>query len=478
MDSYTRLIDPTAEQVRQVIQLKHRGIYGQLNASLPPLPNLDFIFQHPSSVMLHHLQHDDLVRFSLLVARWSDPLGRHHWAIGADEDDRTFVVWTDKTNQPAEWFITGEHPLIYIAPPLTVGYLRTLDGGWHLRVGCRCGVVGSPESIGWMGQQCGPCHDREQDEPPQEGRQQAHSMDWLLALGSHGWITLAHDANDRQVQCRDAQTAALRWNVSLQGLQRVTANEQQIVARGSTTLWQLDPGTGAVRTTIEPGANLKAAVPLGQDRIVTLHPRCIKYWLGQRQRSLQQTVALRHPAHWHLAVAVPWQRLAVCTTGGIETFDAQGTSGERYVAHPPGAVDYAEWLPEGGLIGVRRSGHSARLYRWQPSASASAGAGLFVRWLGRDGVAPVAQALHDDCRHLRVTPCGRYALYTGSNADITLVETQSLQGLARFQFARRSHRLSRELYLALTADGRVGLSDGQRLVAYLWRELFEQRRNE
>jgi hypothetical protein len=470
MDRYLRLVDPDAATLQEAIRSTHQEMYEHLDETPPELPSLDFPRQQPFGVMLHRADGDD-TSLALLIARWSDPLGRSHWAIGVDDGSRTFLgpEWPEEDK---EWFLTGEHPLLYLGEPLTTAYLRRLDGAWHLRVGCRCGVVGSPESIGWLGQQCGPCWDREQEGEPRPVAAINHSIDSLLTVRHQGWITAAHDAQRRLLQCRDPHSHALRWSQPLDGLQRVTANEHQVVARGLATVWCLDPRSGDIQATIEAGANLKAAVPLGDDRVVTLHPRGIKFWRHRPEPLLLQSVPLRHPAHWHLAVLSGAQRIAVCTTGGIETFDARGTPGERYVAQPPGAIDYAEWLPEGGLLGVRRTGHSARLYRWQ-SDDAPPG-GFLSRLLGRDGIAPLAQSLHDDCRHLRVTPCGQYALYTGSNNDITLVETRTLQGVARVQFARRSQTLLRDLHLGLASDGRVVLSDGRQLVAYLWQELFDR----
>ena len=469
MDRYIRLVNPTEEQLQAAFEVSHQEMFQHLDDPPPALPNFATLAQHPFGVLLHQADTDDDASFALLVARWSDPLHRAHWSIGVDDDSRTFLG-PDWPEEQLEWFVTGEHPLLYLAAPLATGYLRSQDGAWHLRVCCRCGVVGSPESIGWMGQECGPCFDREQEGERVATSDPTTSVDLLLALRNHGLITATHEGPSRVVQCRDPFTLFPRWSVPLDNIQRVTANDHQVVVRAHSTLWSLDPRDGRTLATFDAGANLKAAVPLGADRVLTLHPRLLKFWNLEAEPTLVHSVGLRHPAHWHLAVSPDQLRIAVCTTGSIETFDTRGTAGERYVAQPPGAIDYAEWLPDGGLLGVRRTGHTARLFRWQASPAPG---GFFARWLGRDGVAPIAQSVQDDCRHLRVTPCGHYALYTGSNGDMTLVETRTLQGLARFQFARRSDRLARDLNLSLAPDGRVFLTDGRRIVAYLWRELFD-----
>ncbi len=85
---------------------------------------------------------------------WTDAIRRKHWRITAE--------YGPTHRDPAS---TLGHPLAAFAPPLSCGQRE--HGG--LVVQCRCGNVGSPAALGWMGETCGPCSDREQEGLPPLG---------------------------------------------------------------------------------------------------------------------------------------------------------------------------------------------------------------------------------------------------------------------------------------------------------------------
>lgn len=103
----------------------------------------------------------------LLMAWWTDPLRRKHWLIEAHENDDDLP--------PLAATPPFDSPLCWIAPPGTVGR-RAAGGRSDLVVVCRCGVVGTPDSIAWMGDRCGPCHDRAEE-----------GLSPLGAAIHHGW---------------------------------------------------------------------------------------------------------------------------------------------------------------------------------------------------------------------------------------------------------------------------------------------------
>jgi hypothetical protein len=88
----------------------------------------------------------------MFVAWWADAIGRTHYFIHAGLGAPTLDARSKAAHHPLEW----------IAPPLTCGW-RERQGKREFIVYCRCGVAGAPESVAWMGQSCGPCHDREQE---------------------------------------------------------------------------------------------------------------------------------------------------------------------------------------------------------------------------------------------------------------------------------------------------------------------------
>ncbi|HJZ59886.1 MAG TPA: WD40 repeat domain-containing protein [Gemmataceae bacterium] len=97
------------------------------------------------------------VRLELVLAWWSDPFGRKHVRV------------------------SGRTPYRYLTGLRTQAALKRLPPLWHvyqnaflryrqaetktppLLVACRCGAVGSPQSLAWTGECCGPCHDRRQE---------------------------------------------------------------------------------------------------------------------------------------------------------------------------------------------------------------------------------------------------------------------------------------------------------------------------
>jgi hypothetical protein len=127
------------------------------------------------------------------VCWWTDRLGRRHWAFPADLD--VSQAW-----QPAGigriCLHPNRHPLEWVAPPLSCGW-RERGGRREFVVACHCGVVGTPESIGWMGQTCGPCFDRQQEGVPSLGQpvrrldaEGLHQVEvtrkgWLIASSDH-----------------------------------------------------------------------------------------------------------------------------------------------------------------------------------------------------------------------------------------------------------------------------------------------------
>jgi hypothetical protein len=86
---------------------------------------------------------------------WGEPSGHAvHLVWWSDVIHRRHVRITATTSQPEP---TGP-PLLRVYPE--VGFLVDGDLPAAILVVCPCGAVGRPEEIGWMGRECGPCHDR------------------------------------------------------------------------------------------------------------------------------------------------------------------------------------------------------------------------------------------------------------------------------------------------------------------------------
>lgn len=83
---------------------------------------------------------------------WTDPAGRKHIRIVG----RTRSRWTQLRGEVE---MRSLPPWWHVYPEAVLGVRLKEEGERYLAV-CRCGAVGAPESLGWMGDTCGPCFDR------------------------------------------------------------------------------------------------------------------------------------------------------------------------------------------------------------------------------------------------------------------------------------------------------------------------------
>ncbi len=104
-----------------------------------------------------------MLRSTLATAWWTDHVGRKHvrllgrrGKLGVPELAR--LMWPEMPRRRGP--LTPVPLLALVYREFT--FLRVRDGQRQVRVVCRCGVSGEPGAVGWMGDCCGPCHDRRQ----------------------------------------------------------------------------------------------------------------------------------------------------------------------------------------------------------------------------------------------------------------------------------------------------------------------------
>jgi hypothetical protein len=87
---------------------------------------------------------------------WTDRAGRrHHRITAANSRDVGYQL-------PENAKYERNSPLWYIYPERMFYRVREDLGAW-LNVCDHCGMVGSVRALGWMGETCGPCHDRREE---------------------------------------------------------------------------------------------------------------------------------------------------------------------------------------------------------------------------------------------------------------------------------------------------------------------------
>jgi hypothetical protein len=160
------LLDPTPEALRQALAeavqtANHRCRSGLLQ--LPPHLMRDAVttVQRWPEGVYNRSANDDPGQRSTVggLAWWTDPLGRKHIRVAGRRREPGSQLWAN-----VFYPLDGDRPGAWLVHPERL-YLRTLPGQSRqlIAVCDDCGAAGPPERLGWMGDCCGPCHDRRQE---------------------------------------------------------------------------------------------------------------------------------------------------------------------------------------------------------------------------------------------------------------------------------------------------------------------------
>jgi hypothetical protein len=116
-------------------------------------------------------EHDPSQRATLVgAAWWTDALGRKHLRVVGRRLEPGNVLRTNLFGPPG----TDWPPLGLVYPDRVV--VRTRPGRGkgagqrEVLAVCDCGAVGTAEALAWMGDSCGPCHDRREEGQPARPR--------------------------------------------------------------------------------------------------------------------------------------------------------------------------------------------------------------------------------------------------------------------------------------------------------------------
>src|SRR5262245_55887761 len=87
---------------------------------------------------------------------WTDPAGRKHVrVVGRTRSRYTRLRRETEMRELPPWW--------HVYPEAVLGVRGPKEKGERYLAVCRCGAVGMPGSLGWMGDTCGPCFDRRAD---------------------------------------------------------------------------------------------------------------------------------------------------------------------------------------------------------------------------------------------------------------------------------------------------------------------------
>jgi hypothetical protein len=217
---------------------------------------------------------------AVAVAWWADAAGRKHVRIAGWRGPRELL--SPHLLGPAK---RTALQLVYPDD------LYRPEGADEIVAVCRCGAAGRPAEIGWMGTECGPCHDRRESgqTPPGDGMPRrtvfsdAGPVRWLsFPAGGDALLTLRQDG-DRELARRDLRTGGgdrLGAGVSVAA---VSQDGERLAsgfasgalgvyeARAGAPLWTHGPGAGPV-AALAFAAHGGALAALHADRLVVYGP--------------------------------------------------------------------------------------------------------------------------------------------------------------------------------------------------------------
>jgi hypothetical protein len=427
------------------------------------------------------------------AAWWSDVLGRKHWLLEAtkERDLKSIGRLADPLGR-GNGLIEDAQPLEYLAPLLSVGYRGQPP---QLVVVCRCGYAGSPESLAWMGNMCGPCFDREQDGlPPAEGlppaRPKLKSFDSFALAPTQDVITCAE--SELLLRCWQPPwngSAAWSRHWHQQGPWVVSPS----VAHGGLLAVGLGPRvllvslrngrTLAMRDVVNSGqvVGLAFAGHEGRRLVVSYQSSTqavqglLRAWEikpeGQFGKPLFLTQLSRvsgieavSPKGQHLLLVTHPHRIEIRDTNTGKIVDR--------LKIPAGTrLRRARFLPDGSIVGSgsseREDGPPPRLLRWSAEDKSWP---ILTDWLPRRPLERdpwVSVPLLAICHDLAVAPDGK-SLACIEGDTLVRRDTVSFAELSRFRPARTSLRGG----LAFSADGQLLVQTEHGLAVWPWRELL------
>ena len=205
----------------------------------------------------------------VIAGWWTDPAGRKHVRIVGRTRQRYARL-------RGEVELRSLPPWWHVYPEAVLGVRGKKDGEHYFAV-CRCGAVGAPGALGWMGDTCGPCFDRRADGgTPSGGFGQFDG--WLPALtrfrftpDGHHLIGQNQTGGFQKVSRADgAVVTAKRKSVNhVAAMGADAAGTVIAMQEGSVFRWRHD--TDAVETVL-PGRRMwgRVAMPPDGSRVAML----------------------------------------------------------------------------------------------------------------------------------------------------------------------------------------------------------------
>jgi len=329
---------------------------------------------------------DDLVQ----ITRWTDPLGRRHWVFevipgGAYEywfvEDYERLSWPEASIAqesigeialPPGWQLQRRPALAHLAGRLQTAYWRPAEGAAQFVVLCRCGLIGPPEKLLWMGTQCGACHDLEQEADPPCRPESPPADPHLLEVTPQRWLSNRIDWPEQTLHAYDPQRQRLLWQRSWLTEARFVAGHGWLLALEGREATVLDAQTGQLQTVLSSALEIIAATVLAPDQVALLHPGSVSLWsLAQTESSGAERLAIWPTGLQRaesLLASPDGEQLAVVAWNEIRLLDQAGRLLVRL--QRPNAQGFREVSWQGhSIYALTPTREQGWFSRWQPDVS-------------------------------------------------------------------------------------------------------------
>jgi WD40 repeat protein len=196
-------------------------------------------------------------RSAVAVAWWTDRAGRRHYRVVGRREQLT-IPQLRHLLSPKDPLVP---PLVLVHPAAVVARAEGDRRSWAVQCPL-CSAAGAPEALGWMGECCGPCHDRREagEAAATPGRPAVYFAGHKSAVSrlvfSPDSTVLVSAGYDRTARVWDVRAGQALGGLTrrCEGLCGVVAGPPVRVATywyGAVTFWDLPAGTKGEQRGVE-----------------------------------------------------------------------------------------------------------------------------------------------------------------------------------------------------------------------------------
>ncbi len=206
----TKLIDPDAEQIVVALSTATADANKRCRARLlddKPEKWKKFarsVAAKPEGWEMFRGGRGGIPATQVLAAWWTDAAGRKHVVVRGrrvEHEEAQRLLYKEELEKRT--------PLWHAYPEYVCR--RTVGKEEQIVCACGCGVVGTPQSLGWMGETCGPCHDRKEEVGTDALRA---NLPGVLYSEREPLYALACSSDGNLVAAKEGDNFVTIWNIA------------------------------------------------------------------------------------------------------------------------------------------------------------------------------------------------------------------------------------------------------------------------